>query len=171
VPTSTILIDPLYPNNLYLGNDLGVFASTDAGESWLALNAGLPDAVLAMHLSMSPANRKLRLATHGNGVYQTGLLPPEPTAVAAAPRAETGMRVFPNPARGEVQVTWAQALESEAELLLVDVAGRELRVWRRIAPGATTATADLSGLPGDMYFLVLKDERVRMAAPVAVPVN
>ncbi len=30
-----------------------------------------------MHLSISPVNRKLRAATHGNGVYEIDLLTPQ----------------------------------------------------------------------------------------------
>ncbi|HEY9705076.1 MAG TPA: dockerin type I domain-containing protein, partial [Allocoleopsis sp.] len=38
------------------------------------MNQGLPNATLAMHLSISNNNRKLRVATHGVGVYECDLL-------------------------------------------------------------------------------------------------
>lgn len=73
VPSSAILIDPQFPQHLYFGNDLGVYASTDGGASWQEWSAGLPT-VLVMDLALSPANRKLRVATHGNGVWQRPLI-------------------------------------------------------------------------------------------------
>ena len=34
VPTNAVIVDPLNPEFLYVGNDLGVFVSTDNGENW-----------------------------------------------------------------------------------------------------------------------------------------
>ncbi len=74
VPTLALAVDPDLRDHLYLGNDLGVYVSTDRGLSWSNFSEGLPEAVLVYDLSVSPVNRKLRVATHGNGVYQRSLL-------------------------------------------------------------------------------------------------
>ena len=74
VPALAIAIDPKFRDHLYLGNDLGVYASMDGGLSWNTFSEGLPDAVLVYDLSISETNRKLRVATHGNGAYQRSLL-------------------------------------------------------------------------------------------------
>jgi photosystem II stability/assembly factor-like uncharacterized protein len=74
VPTLSIAIDPLNSNHIYVGNDLGVYVSEDAGQSWTAFTRDLPESVIAMDLSVSRANRNLRLATHGNGAYQRPLV-------------------------------------------------------------------------------------------------
>ena len=74
LPTSSIIVDPLNSNHVYVGNDIGVYVSTNGGTSWATFNNGLPEAVIAMDLSISSFNRKLRVATHGNGVFQRGLL-------------------------------------------------------------------------------------------------
>lgn len=74
VPTNTILIDPENTQHIYIGNDIGVFASTDGGTTWMSYASGLPDACLVMSLSFTPVTRKLRIATHGNGVYENDLL-------------------------------------------------------------------------------------------------
>lgn len=70
LPAWSVTIDPLFPEHIYVGNDVGVFASFDDGSTWQYLNKGLPDAIIAMDLVISPANRKLRVATHGNGVFE-----------------------------------------------------------------------------------------------------
>jgi len=74
VPVNTILIDTVGVDHLYIGTDIGVYVSDNDGKTWSVLQAGLPDAILAMDLSISPVNRKLRVATHGNGVYQRPLI-------------------------------------------------------------------------------------------------
>lgn len=70
VPANSILIDPRHPSHLYLGNDLGVYFSSNGGASWEPFTRGLPEAIMAMHLSDSPSNRKIRLASHGHGVWE-----------------------------------------------------------------------------------------------------
>lgn len=74
VPTTAVVIDPEFPSHIYIGNDLGVFASLDDGYSWFSLTAGLPEAVLVGDLNLDPATRNLLVATHGNGVYMRPLL-------------------------------------------------------------------------------------------------
>ncbi len=74
VPGTAIAIDPINSNTIYVGNDIGVYASTDGGTTWSAFNEGLTDAVLVADLVISPANRTLRVVTHGNGVYERKLI-------------------------------------------------------------------------------------------------
>ena len=73
VPTNAIIVDPLYPHNLYLGNDLGVYISDDYGNNWGFFSEGLNEAVIAQDFSISGSNRKIRVATHGNGAYERNL--------------------------------------------------------------------------------------------------
>jgi photosystem II stability/assembly factor-like uncharacterized protein len=72
VPALAVAIDPFDPNNVYFGNDLGVWISRDRGESWRPWSDGLPTAIVA-DLTVSPANRSIRAATHGNGAWERPL--------------------------------------------------------------------------------------------------
>lgn len=74
VPTTAAVVDPFRSNVVYVGNDLGVYVSTDAGDTWSTFNTGLPDAVIVADLTVSPSNRALRVATHGNGVWERKML-------------------------------------------------------------------------------------------------
>jgi photosystem II stability/assembly factor-like uncharacterized protein len=74
VPTTAVVVDPFRSNVVYVGNDLGVYVSTDAGTSWTTFSAGLPDAVIVADLTISPSNRAIRVATHGNGVWERKML-------------------------------------------------------------------------------------------------
>ncbi len=74
VPGTAVAVDPANSNIIYAGNDIGVYVSTDGGATWAGFSEGLPDAVIAADLTISPSNRALRIATHGNGVYERSLL-------------------------------------------------------------------------------------------------
>ncbi len=79
MPTTAITIDPVNTNDIYVGNDMGAYASTDGGANWFSFSEGLPEAVIAADLTISPANRALRIATHGNSVYERKLIHIYPT--------------------------------------------------------------------------------------------
>jgi ligand-binding sensor domain-containing protein len=67
-PVNCILIDPLFPSNLYVATDVGVFVSTDSGVSWQPHGTSLPRTAI-LELKMS-ADRKVVAATHGRGAWQ-----------------------------------------------------------------------------------------------------
>ncbi|MCG8605054.1 hypothetical protein MJD09_08660, partial [bacterium] len=60
VPTWSIVVDPDFSNQIFVGNELGVYVSIDGGNSWEEFTDGLPEAVFAMDLTISPSNRVLR---------------------------------------------------------------------------------------------------------------
>jgi photosystem II stability/assembly factor-like uncharacterized protein len=72
VPHNAIVLDPRDPSIIYVGNDLGVYMSNDAGNTWYDYNYGLWDATLVMDL-VATSNNKLVAATHGKGVFVSDL--------------------------------------------------------------------------------------------------
>jgi photosystem II stability/assembly factor-like uncharacterized protein len=72
VPTQCVIIDPAYPEQIYIGTDLGVFRTLDGGASWHEYNNGMPPAMV-IDLGISKMSRVLRAATHGHGVYERKL--------------------------------------------------------------------------------------------------
>ena len=67
-----LAIDPVAPATLYAGTDSGgVFKSTNGGESWTAVNAGLTNTtVLALAIDPS-APATLYAGTFGGGVFKS----------------------------------------------------------------------------------------------------
>lgn len=76
VPSSAIAIDPNNSNILYFGNDIGVYVSTDAGQTWSDYSIGLPFGCIVIDLSVVRATNRIRAVTHGNGVYEAPLYNP-----------------------------------------------------------------------------------------------
>ena len=77
VHTNTIAADPANPSHLYVGADIGIWRSTDAGMTWSTFSSGLPDAAV-LDLALHPRARLLRAATFGRGVYECRLDAPTP---------------------------------------------------------------------------------------------
>jgi len=55
--------------NLYVGADLGVWESTDGGNTWNPMANGLPDAAV-FDLQFHPVQRLLRACLHGRGLWE-----------------------------------------------------------------------------------------------------
>jgi photosystem II stability/assembly factor-like uncharacterized protein len=128
-PTSAVVVDPMHPDHVYAGNDLGVYASTDGGSSWAVYQDGLPGACLVMDLTISAANRKLRVATHGNGVYERDLLG-EVVAVGngqAAPRSFVLEQNFPNPFNNSTTIDYEIATSARVSLRIYNLLGDQVR--------------------------------------------
>jgi len=65
------VINPGNTQHLYAGTDIGVYNSTDGGATWSPYSTGLPRvAVFDMALQNVAGNRRLRIATHGRGIWE-----------------------------------------------------------------------------------------------------
>ncbi len=125
IPTTAVVVDPMNSNSVYVGNDIGVYASTNAGTSWNWFSDGLPEAVLISDLTISHSNRMLRATTHGNGVYQRRI-----------PSALPALRLT-SPIGGEQwdattvhSITWSEGLVTAVKLEYSTDAGA---TWLNIA--------------------------------------
>ena len=160
IPTNTILIDPLQPGHLYVGNDLGVWLSQDAGASWEAWSADAPQAMLAMHLSIS-ADRKLRVATHGLGVWQTDMA--YVPVGTGEPATAVLLGISPNPVSDVATVKFVLQKEEKATLKVLDISGKT--VWQaapeRLSAGEHNRQADLRHLPAGTYGILLETGKAR----------
>ncbi len=68
-PVNSVLVDPLFPGDLYVGTDVGVFATQDNGATWSQMGTLLPEsAVFQLKLSVT-CPRVLTAATYGRGAW------------------------------------------------------------------------------------------------------
>jgi hypothetical protein len=72
VEHNAVVVDRVAPDNVYVGADIGVWHSVDAGVTWRPLSNGLPDAPV-FDLQIHPTRRLLRASTHGRGLYELRL--------------------------------------------------------------------------------------------------
>ena len=155
VPTNSIIVDPLIPNNIYVGNDLGVWFSPNGGDTWSLYSTDAPNAMLAMHLSIS-ADRKLRVATYGLGVWQTDLQEASSTSQAVLPFSIQAIQ--PNPATETAVMHFTLTTGETTSIEVVDMSGKRLRSstpeW--LPAGSYTRPLPIGGLPAGIYGVVLR---------------
>ena len=70
IPVNTIVIDPSNRARLFVGTDLGIFVSVDAGRNWSADGSGFANTPVA-HLEIN--NGQLYAFTHGRSAYRVDL--------------------------------------------------------------------------------------------------
>jgi len=95
VPVNALQVDPADSTKVYAGTDVGVFVSTDSGLNFAPFGTGLPR-VAVFQMEIQNANRFLRIATHGRGLWEISLLPANSISISGtvtgAP-AGTGLRL------------------------------------------------------------------------------
>lgn len=169
IPTNTIAIDPLNSNDIYVGNDLGVYYSPDAGASWQAFSDALPEATMVVDLNISPSNRKLRIATHGHGIYQRDFVA-QPLANTSTLIKATQWNIFPNPATDlvEIEVNIPQRIPS-LSLSVHNELGQEVaRIYEGdIAPGINSFQWQVNPtLKKGTYFLRMRADGFSNSKPL-----
>ena len=70
IPFTSVVVDPNDSNRVIVGSDLGVFVSTDAGESWMADGSGLANTNIA---KLVIKDKELFAFTHGRSVYKVDM--------------------------------------------------------------------------------------------------
>ena len=75
VPANAAVLVDDGPNHFFVGNDLGVYETTDAGTTWARSPSGLPN-VQVRDLSYSTVTKQLVAATHGRGMFTYQLASP-----------------------------------------------------------------------------------------------
>lgn len=63
-----IIEDPVNSNLLFLGTEMGLFASLNAGKDWFRMKNNIPWYALVRDIKIHPATHDLIVATHGRGI-------------------------------------------------------------------------------------------------------
>ena len=70
VPVNCITMSAANVNDVFVGTDIGVFGSIDAGATWTSFNMNLPR-VPVFDMAIHKVTNVLRIATHGRGLWET----------------------------------------------------------------------------------------------------
>jgi len=98
IPVNALVIDSANPATFYIGTDIGVFRTLNAGGAWSLYSNGLPNCAV-FDMKLHQPTRVLRAATHGRGLWEI------PVDAAATPVSDLVFRdhpmdtarVFPTP--------------------------------------------------------------------------
>jgi hypothetical protein len=72
-PANSVAVDPLDPNRVFVGSDVGVFVSTDHGDTFTAAMDGLPLGAVVTDLEVDDDPYVLTAGTYGRGAWQADL--------------------------------------------------------------------------------------------------
>jgi len=72
VPVTSVVLDPRFEEILYSATRLGVYWSTDGGDSWAPFDEGLPNCVVS-EMQLRVTDMTLYASTFGRGVYRRRL--------------------------------------------------------------------------------------------------
>ncbi len=127
-PINIIVVDPLYPNLLYVGTDVSAYYSSDYGKRWQPLGRGLP-MVTVYDIVVHPLERRLALGTHARSMYTLDL---STYTGVAAPRAQLPERFtlaqnYPNPFNPSTNIAFALPARAEVSLKIYNVSGQLVR--------------------------------------------
>ena len=93
IPHNTVAIDPFDPNIVYVGTDVGVWKSTNAGGAWAHMgpSVGMPN-VAVFELDINLTTDRLVAFTHGRSAFRLTATTPTPTVTPTPPPTVTATR-------------------------------------------------------------------------------
>ena len=68
-PINSVVIDPAYPDTIYIGTDVGPFVTFSGGNKWFPMGGGFP-IVAIDQIDLDPYHRIMAAGTHGRGAWR-----------------------------------------------------------------------------------------------------
>lgn len=158
VPTHSVVVDPVYSQNVYVGNDLGIYVSTNGGANWYEYRSGMPYCIV-FDLTIVKISRKLRATTHGNGVWERKLIA-NPVAVhnneTEIPKEYKLYQNYPNPFNPITTIKFDIPSELKTGLVKIDVfdmLGKKVSslINENLSAGSYSVNFDASSLSTGTY--------------------
>jgi hypothetical protein len=132
---------------------------------WIPYNEGLKDATMIMDLAVA-ANGKLRLGTHGKGLWEADMPGAAPSNLIvgddpASLRVIKGnpiVNAYPNPTYGAFRLTVNNvAKEGQATIKVIDISGRQVQQFTAyLRRGDNIISADLGRERAGNYQVVIE---------------
>ena len=162
VPTESVVSDPLYPSNIYVGNDIGVYVSTNSGSTWNLFSTGMHTA-LVFDLSISYPNRKLRAATYGSGIWERPLVQNPVSVGNISSNIPEGYKLyqnFPNPFNPSTNIRFDVKNNSNVKITVYNSQGKivDELVNKQLKSGTYEIMWNASSHASGIYFYQLESE-------------
>ncbi len=126
-PVNAFAVDPVEPNRLYLGNDVGMYVSFNSGQSWWVLGEGLPILPIG-DIEIHPTTRELVAGTYGRSMYKIDLNL-VPTSVESSDPVLSGFYLeqnYPNPFNPTTNIGFRISDHGFVSLIVYDILGKEI---------------------------------------------
>lgn len=149
-----------YSGIIITATDIGVFISNNLGNSWIELAEGLPNTV-CIHLDYNQAGNKLRVGTHGRGVWElNGNITEIVQSNSYIPENFILYQNFPNPFNSSTTIKFDIPLRNGKNenifviLKIYDILGKEISVLINsyLEPGTYYTKLNSSDLGSGLYY-------------------
>lgn len=139
---------------LLVATDIGVYISENYGANWIELANGLPNTV-SIHLDFNPATKKIRIGTHGRGVWEfngnlIGIIN------RYSPNAENYdlLQNYPNPFNEETIISFQIKEKQFVKLTIYDILGNEkiTLINKLLEAGKYKVSFNGVNFPSGIYF-------------------
>ena len=135
-----------------------MFRSDDDGESWTALNTGLPSDATVTALAITPDGRLLAGLKAGELYLTDEVVQTAGEDDTAAPSAPTLRPAFPNPFAASTTLAFDLPTPADVTVSIYDVLGRRVETLLSgpMAAGTHHAAWAPAGLPSGLYVVRLE---------------
>ena len=127
----------------------GVWYSTNDGQSWTDISAGLTCSQLYGNNVISTLNGKLLVGTYGGSFFTLDSL----TGITQTPADDISLHAYPNPFDHEITINIPKTNDNKIHYRIIDIEGRVIQFAE--IPCQQKVTLDLSRLKDGTYFFVL----------------
>ncbi len=153
-----IFYHPGYSTGIYIAaTDIGVFTSDNSGNSWTELANGLPNTV-CIHLDYNLAADKLRVATHGRGVWEfDGNIIGIENKNYIIPAENILYQNYPNPFNSMTKIEFDIKEKQFVNLNIYNVLGKKIEtpVNKTLDAGRYSITFNPENYPSGVYYYKL----------------
>ncbi|MDB3905551.1 T9SS type A sorting domain-containing protein [Crocinitomicaceae bacterium] len=139
LPVNDIIKDEY--GNLYIGTDIGIYASHDDGLSWLAFGENIPN-VPVTDLYIQEAEKVLFAATYGRSIYKKSIQENPLSIFESSPI--DNVLIYPNPSEGIVNVKLPENVLS-AHIYFFNALGRVVYDKKLNHKESAINTSELTG--------------------------
>ncbi|MCX7833034.1 MAG: T9SS type A sorting domain-containing protein [Ignavibacteria bacterium] len=138
---------------MLVGMDIGVFMSSNYGTNWIELAQGLPNTV-AIHLDYNQLSGKLRIGTHGRGVYELSGALNILSNKSGIPENYSLSQNYPNPFNPNTKIQFSIPKSEYVTLSVYDILGREIKnlVNKKLDAGNYEINFTAENLNSGVYF-------------------
>ena len=139
-PVNALAIDPIDPDVVFVGTDVGAFVSFSRGGAWEPLGENLP-AVAVYDLEVHHDPHFILAGTHGRSIYKLDLSgivtsSESPLLASEIPAAVTDAHSYPNPFSDRTRLVFRLSEPGDVRAEVFDISGRRVRVLHQGSLGA-----------------------------------